>query len=278
MIPGLFLFDLDGTLVDTAPDLGGAVNDMRIARGLEPLPLDLLREPAGHGAPKLLKAAFNMETTDEAYPAMRAEFLKNYAARGVSHSPLFAGIRELLEALREMHVPMGVVTNKPQELADRVCRELDLSDFMEVVIGLGPEGTKLKPAPDSLLLALKRTGIPAEKRSMRATTPRMRSRLRRPECPLPLSPGAASRNCLIERSMNALPGPLQTSSPGCSGGKRSRYALICCVNTPRLLCVSDHSCTTGRLQGMIRVTTSGGALVSTRILTLSGACRGAVTS
>ena len=163
MIPGLFLFDLDGTLVDTAPDLGGAVNDMRIARGLEPLPLDLLREPAGHGAPKLLKAAFNMETTDEAYPAMRAEFLKNYAARGVSHSPLFAGIRELLEALREMHVPMGVVTNKPQELADRVCRELDLSDFMEVVIGLGPEGTKLKPAPDSLLLALKRTGIPAEK-------------------------------------------------------------------------------------------------------------------
>lgn len=163
MIPGLFLFDLDGTLVDTAPDLGGAVNDMRIARGLEPLPLDLLREPAGHGAPKLLKAAFNMETTDEAYPAMRAGFLKNYAARGVSHSPLFAGIRELLEALREMHVPMGVVTNKPQELADRVCRELDLSDFMEVVIGLGPEGTKLKPAPDSLLLALKRTGIPAEK-------------------------------------------------------------------------------------------------------------------
>lgn len=163
MLPGLFLFDLDGTLVDTAPDLGGAVNDMRIARGLEPLPLDCLREPAGHGAPKLLKTAFNMETTDPEYAAMRLEFLRNYAARGVSHSPLFPGIRELLEALREMRVPMGVVTNKPQELADKVCRDLNLADFMEVVIGLGPEGTKLKPAPDSLLLALRKTGIPAEK-------------------------------------------------------------------------------------------------------------------
>ena len=165
MLPGLFLFDLDGTLVDTAPDLGGAVNDMRIARGLEPLPLECLREPAGHGAPKLLKTAFNMETTDPEYAAMRLEFLRNYAARGVSHSPLFPGIRELLEALREMRVPMGVVTNKPQELADKVCRDLDLADFMEVVIGLGPEGTKLKPAPDSLLLALRKTGIPAESRT-----------------------------------------------------------------------------------------------------------------
>lgn len=162
MLPRLFLFDLDGTLVDSAPDLGGAVNDMRVARGLEPLPAEVLREPAGHGAPKLLKATFGLNPSDPEYPAMRAEFLRNYAARGVSHSPLFPGIRELLESLDEMHVHAGVVTNKPQELADKVCRELGLTEFMDVVIGLGPEGTKLKPEPDSLLLALKMTGVPAE--------------------------------------------------------------------------------------------------------------------
>ena len=100
MRPNLFLFDLDGTLVDTSPDLGGAVNDMRVARGLAPLPLETLRAPSGHGGPALLKAAFGMDRTDPKFESMRAEFLARYAERGASHSAVFPGVTDLLAALR----------------------------------------------------------------------------------------------------------------------------------------------------------------------------------
>ena len=76
MTQRLFLFDLDGTLVDSAPDLAGAMNEMLAARGLPERPLEELREPSGHGGPALLKAAFGMERTDPRFEAMRQEFLE----------------------------------------------------------------------------------------------------------------------------------------------------------------------------------------------------------
>ena len=79
MTQRLFLFDLDGTLVDSAPDLAGAMNEMLAARGLPERPLEELREPSGHGGPALLKAAFGMERTDPRFEAMRQEFLERYA-------------------------------------------------------------------------------------------------------------------------------------------------------------------------------------------------------
>ena len=81
MTQRLFLFDLDGTLIDSAPDLAGAMNEMLAARGLPERPLEELREPSGHGGPALLKAAFGMERTDPRFEAMRQEFLERYAAR-----------------------------------------------------------------------------------------------------------------------------------------------------------------------------------------------------
>ena len=159
MLPRLFLFDLDGTLVDSAPDLGGAVNDMLAARGLPELPLEALRAPAGHGAPALIKRAIGIERDDPRFPGLRAEFLRNYAARGVSHSPLYAGVRELLEGLKEMGVASGVVTNKPHDLALKVCDELALTPHLAAIVGVGIPGTEVKPLPGSLLKALTDLGV-----------------------------------------------------------------------------------------------------------------------
>ena len=146
MLPRLFLFDLDGTLVDSAPDLGGAANDMLAARGRPELPLEELRVPAGHGAPALLKRAFSIERDDPRFPELRDEFLRSYVARGVSHSSVYAGVRELLEGLREMGV----------------CDELALTPLLATIVGVGIPGTEVKPLPGSLLKALADLGAQPE--------------------------------------------------------------------------------------------------------------------
>ena len=163
MKSALFLFDLDGTLVDTAPDLGGAVNDMRVVRGLDPLPLELLRAPAGHGSPELLKVAFGMDSSHPAFAEMRAEFLSRYAERCTESSILFPGVLELLTALKAQGVTCGVVTNKPHPLALRVVDALGIAPYLTLTLGTGAPGTALKPAPDSLLTALQTLQIPPER-------------------------------------------------------------------------------------------------------------------
>ena len=161
MTQRLFLFDLDGTLVDSAPDLAGAMNEMLAARGLPERPLEELREPSGHGGPALLKAAFGMERTDPRFEAMRQEFLERYAARATRSSTLYPNVVQMLDRLTAAGVKLGVVTNKPQGLAEIVCEHLGLTPRMTVVVGLGPAGTALKPKPDSLIYALKLAGAKA---------------------------------------------------------------------------------------------------------------------
>ena len=158
MKPALFLFDLDGTLVDTAPDLAGAVNEMRAARGLAPMPLSVLRAPAGHGGPALLGTAFGMKPTHPQFKAMRAEFMERYAGRCTQASRPFPGIASLLEGLVENGIRCGVVTNKPHDLAQRVVEAMGLAPRLSVTLGLGAPGTALKPAPDSIRTALELTG------------------------------------------------------------------------------------------------------------------------
>ena len=115
--PAAVLFDLDGTLVDSAPDLAGTANDMRASRGLAPLPYAQLRPHAGSGARGMLSAAFEVRPGHAGYEALRDEFHQLYELRMTRESALFAAIEGLLSALSRFI--------RPSELA-RWCRDAGL--------------------------------------------------------------------------------------------------------------------------------------------------------
>ena len=106
------LFDLDGTLADTAPDLGAALNRVREDRGLDPLPLARLRPYASHGARGLIGAGMAVAPGEAAYAELRDAFLAHYAAALCVDSALFAEIEAILDALDARALPWGIVTNK----------------------------------------------------------------------------------------------------------------------------------------------------------------------
>ena len=146
------LFDLDGTLADTAPDLGYALNQQRIARGLSPVPLELIRIEASAGARGLLGLGFNIAPGDSDYPDMREEFLDLYAARLCHDTQLFPGVSELLDQLDARKLPWGIVTNKPARFAKPLIHLLGLSQRAACLIS-GGDTTHSKPHPEPLLTA-----------------------------------------------------------------------------------------------------------------------------
>ena len=146
------LFDLDGTLADTAPDLGYALNQQRIARGLSPVPLELIRTEASAGARGLLGLGFNIAPGDSDYPDMREEFLDLYAARLCHDTQLFPGVSELLDQLDARKLPWGIVTNKPARFAKPLIHLLGLSQRAACLIS-GGDTTHSKPHPEPLLTA-----------------------------------------------------------------------------------------------------------------------------
>lgn len=155
------LFDLDGTLADTAPDLGHALNLMRRARGLPSLPPAAIRPVASHGARGLLGLGFNLAPQDEGYDTMREEFLTVYEANLCRETRLFAGIAELLTALEARGLPWGIVTNKQERFT------LPLLDLLRVrqraaCIISGDTTAKTKPHPEPLLAASRAVGFPPQ--------------------------------------------------------------------------------------------------------------------
>jgi 2-phosphoglycolate phosphatase len=144
------LFDFDGTLADTAPDLAAAVNRMRTEHGHEPLPIEALRPFASAGARGLLHAGFDIKPDDAEYPALRETFLEYYAERLCEQTRLFPGIAELLEALRARDIRWGIVTNKATRFTDRIIAELKLRPDC---VACGDTTPHLKPHPASLLHA-----------------------------------------------------------------------------------------------------------------------------
>jgi 2-phosphoglycolate phosphatase len=147
------LFDLDGTLVDTAPDLVGTLLALREARGLPLLDELILRPHATRGALGLLEAGFGPETGIE--PAsLREEFLSHYAANLWQRSRPFEGIPELIAALTELKLALGIVTNKVEAFALPVVRHAGWDDcFGSVVAGDTTERSKPDPAPVLLACA-----------------------------------------------------------------------------------------------------------------------------
>lgn len=144
------LFDLDGTLADTAPDLAAAINLLRVEHGMEVLAVEELRSLASKGAPGLLGKAFGVSPGQPQYEALRAAFLQNYEKALCVHTTLFPGVRELLKRLDENGYRWGVVTNKAQRYAIPLLKALQLD--AEVMVG-GDTTAHAKPHPLPLLHA-----------------------------------------------------------------------------------------------------------------------------
>jgi len=152
------LFDLDGTLADTAPDLAYALNRVRGARGLAPLPLAATRPFASHGARGLLGVGFDIRPGDPGYDALREEFLAVYAGNLCRETRLFPGMAELLDALEERALPWGVVTNKQERFTLPLLEQLGVRGKAACVVG-GDTTSQSKPHPEPLFAACRAIGV-----------------------------------------------------------------------------------------------------------------------
>ena len=155
--PRAVLFDLDGTLADTAPDLAAATNLLRTARGLAPVPYESLRRVASGGGRGLIGAAFGLSPEDSEYPELLTEFLDNYQVALAVHSTLFEGIAELLDALRQHGLQWGIVTNKHARFTDPLVSLISLGDAGCVISGDTTPFAKPHPAP--MFEAARRLGL-----------------------------------------------------------------------------------------------------------------------
>lgn len=159
--PRCVLFDLDGTLVDSAPDLGGAANQIRVELGMPPLPIDVYRPQASHGVRGMLHVALQMSPDHPDFAARREQYLSFYRARLSRDSQLFAQVPTLLDQLDAAGIRWGVVTNKPGWLAQPVMDDLGLS-ARSVCLVSGETAARPKPAADPLLYACDQIGIPPD--------------------------------------------------------------------------------------------------------------------
>jgi 2-phosphoglycolate phosphatase len=155
--PRAILFDLDGTLADTAPDLAAAVNHLRTERGLEPTPYALLRPTASAGARGMIGAAFGLTPADDGYEALRLQWFDRYQAAMAVHSTLFGGVRELLDGITRAGMVWGIVTNKPARFTDPLIPQIGLEHAGCIVSGDTTAHAKPHPAP--LLEAASRLGL-----------------------------------------------------------------------------------------------------------------------
>jgi phosphoglycolate phosphatase len=146
------LFDLDGTLADTAPDLGYALNRMRDARGFPPIPLTATRPVTSMGARGLLDVGFSIGPGHADYQAMRREFLVIYEQNICRESRLFPDMPEVLEAIEGRGMRWGVVTNKAERLARILLDRLGIASRAACIVG-GDTTPQLKPHPAPLLAA-----------------------------------------------------------------------------------------------------------------------------
>jgi 2-phosphoglycolate phosphatase len=152
------LFDLDGTLIDSAPDLGAAADKMRTDRGLPSLPLERYRPMAGAGARGMLAEAFGLVPDHPDFAAMREEFFGNYEARMTVQTTVFEGVAELIAQLMDRRVAWGVVTNKAARFTVPLTQTMPLFSTAGVVVS-GDTTPYSKPHPAPLLEAATRLAV-----------------------------------------------------------------------------------------------------------------------
>jgi phosphoglycolate phosphatase len=154
----LVLFDFDGTLADTAPDLAAAANKQRTDRGLPALPYERLRPMASHGARGLLRVALDLTPESPDYEAVKQQFLADYERNIAVHTVLFPGIVDLLDQLRADAYSWGIVTNKVTRLTLPLVEHLALTQHSTILV-CGDTTAFFKPHPEPLLHAARLSGF-----------------------------------------------------------------------------------------------------------------------
>ncbi len=152
------LFDLDGTLIDSAPDLGAAADKMRTDRGLPSLPLSQYRPMAGAGARGMLGIAFGMTPEHPEFLAYREEFFVNYESAMTERTVIFDGVHDMIAALVRAGLPWGVVTNKSSRFTDPLTAAMPLFATAGAIVS-GDTTPHAKPHPEPLFEAARRLQV-----------------------------------------------------------------------------------------------------------------------
>lgn len=155
------LFDLDGTLLDTAPDMVDALNDQRQQHQLNALPLDLIRPHVGQGSRSILKVGFNIEIDHPNYEKMVNDYFDCYEKRIAEKTVLFPHVESVLNLLNQAKIPWGIVTNKPKRFALPLFDHFQLNKTAACLV-CGDTLPKRKPDPDPILHAASIMQIPIE--------------------------------------------------------------------------------------------------------------------
>ncbi|MAX90481.1 MAG: N-acetylmuramic acid 6-phosphate phosphatase MupP [Pseudomonas sp.] len=146
------LFDMDGTLLDTAPDFIAVAQAMRLARGLERVPDQHVRDVVSGGARAMVLSAFDVDPLSDEFELLRLEFLERYQQHCAVESQLYEGMAELLTEIEQADLIWGVVTNKPVRFAEPIMQQLGLSSRSAVLV-CPDHVSKSKPDPEPMLLA-----------------------------------------------------------------------------------------------------------------------------
>ena len=152
------LFDLDGTLIDSAPDLGAAADKMRTDRGMEPLPLIDYRHMAGAGARGMLGVAFGLTPGDADFDALKEEFFVNYEACMTQRTYAFEGVVELIAKIDQAGLKWGVVTNKSARFTLPLTRQMPLFGSARTIVS-GDTTPHAKPHPAPLFEAARQLQV-----------------------------------------------------------------------------------------------------------------------
>ena len=150
--PSAVLFDLDGTLIDTAPDFIRCLNELRQSHQLDALPPEFIRRSVSNGARAMIRIGFGLEQDQEGYTELHTAFLDLYEEGVAVETRLFEGMNEILRTLESRGIPWGIVTNKPERFAVPLIAALGLAERCATLI-CPDHVIHRKPHPEALLLA-----------------------------------------------------------------------------------------------------------------------------